>query len=86
MNGPQATVGFVGLGTMGEPMARNLLRAGTPLLVWNRTPDKARAGGGVSTARRDAPGRGYGRQGGCAKVEQEAGDERRSRVGGLGPA
>ena len=36
------SVGFVGLGIMGEPMALNLLRAGTPLLVWNRTPAKAR--------------------------------------------
>jgi 3-hydroxyisobutyrate dehydrogenase len=32
------SVGFVGLGVMGEPMARNLVKAGTPLLVWNRTP------------------------------------------------
>ena len=31
------SVGFIGLGLMGEPMARNLLRAGTPLVVWNRT-------------------------------------------------
>ncbi|MFD8306455.1 NAD(P)-dependent oxidoreductase [Streptomyces sp. NPDC059690] len=31
-------VGFVGLGVMGQPMARNLARAGTPLVVWNRTP------------------------------------------------
>jgi 3-hydroxyisobutyrate dehydrogenase len=36
-------VGFVGLGLMGEPMARNLARAGTPLVVWNRTPAKADA-------------------------------------------
>ncbi|MBO4254440.1 NAD(P)-dependent oxidoreductase [Streptomyces griseorubiginosus] len=33
-------VGFVGLGVMGRPMALNLARAGTPLLVWNRTPDR----------------------------------------------
>ncbi|WP_018383854.1 NAD(P)-dependent oxidoreductase [Wenjunlia vitaminophila] len=32
------TVGFLGLGVMGQPMARNLARAGTPLVVWNRTP------------------------------------------------
>ncbi|MFF3485891.1 NAD(P)-dependent oxidoreductase [Streptomyces sp. NPDC002701] len=31
-------VGFVGLGVMGRPMALNLARAGTPLVVWNRTP------------------------------------------------
>jgi 3-hydroxyisobutyrate dehydrogenase len=36
-------VGFIGLGAMGEPMALNLLQAGTRLLVWNRTPAKARA-------------------------------------------
>ena len=35
-----ATIGFIGLGSMGEPMALNLVRAGTPLLVWNRSPAK----------------------------------------------
>ncbi len=30
-------VGFVGLGIMGKPMARNLLRAGYPLVVHNRS-------------------------------------------------
>ncbi len=30
-------VGFIGLGLMGQPMALNLARAGTPLVVWNRT-------------------------------------------------
>ena len=30
-------VGFIGLGVMGQPMALNLARAGTPLIVWNRT-------------------------------------------------
>ncbi|MEU1040370.1 NAD(P)-dependent oxidoreductase [Streptomyces sp. NPDC005551] len=30
-------VGFLGLGVMGQPMALNLARAGTPLIVWNRT-------------------------------------------------
>lgn len=33
-------VGFIGLGTMGAPMASNLARAGTPLVVWNRTRDR----------------------------------------------
>ncbi|MGI5128258.1 NAD(P)-dependent oxidoreductase [Pseudonocardia sp. CA-107938] len=37
------TVGFIGLGSMGTPMARNLATAGTPLLVWNRSPEKAEA-------------------------------------------
>jgi len=34
------SVGFLGLGTMGAPMAANLLKAGFPLTVWNRTPAK----------------------------------------------
>src|SRR5437868_7252739 len=36
-----APVGFIGLGAMGEPMALNLLKAGTALLVWNRSPSKS---------------------------------------------
>jgi 2-hydroxy-3-oxopropionate reductase len=32
-------VGFVGLGLMGTGMARNLLRAGHDVVVWNRSPD-----------------------------------------------
>jgi len=38
-----ASIGFIGLGLMGEPMARNLLRAGTPLVVWNRTRSRCRS-------------------------------------------
>jgi 3-hydroxyisobutyrate dehydrogenase-like beta-hydroxyacid dehydrogenase len=34
-------IGFIGLGLMGKPMARNLLRAGFPVTVWNRTKSKA---------------------------------------------
>lgn len=30
-------IGFIGLGTMGQPMAKNLLRAGYQLKVWNRS-------------------------------------------------
>ncbi len=37
------TIGFIGLGKMGEPMARNLLRAGYKLRVYNRTSVKAQA-------------------------------------------
>jgi 3-hydroxyisobutyrate dehydrogenase len=33
-------LGFIGLGTMGEPMALNLTRARHPLTVWNRSPQK----------------------------------------------
>jgi 2-hydroxy-3-oxopropionate reductase len=34
-------VGFVGLGIMGKPMARNLMEAGYELTVHNRSPEKA---------------------------------------------
>jgi len=33
-------VGFIGLGKMGMPMARNVMRAGFPLTVYNRSPRK----------------------------------------------
>lgn len=35
------TVGFIGLGIMGKAMARNILKAGFKLNVFNRTPEKA---------------------------------------------
>lgn len=35
-----APLGFIGLGTMGTPMALNLCRAGAPLTVWNRAAEK----------------------------------------------
>src|SRR2546430_13632192 len=31
-------IGFIGLGIMGKPMARNLMKAGYQLVVYNRTP------------------------------------------------
>ena len=34
-------IGFIGLGTMGLVMTRRLVAAGYPLIVWNRTQDKA---------------------------------------------
>jgi 3-hydroxyisobutyrate dehydrogenase len=34
-------VGFIGLGVMGQPMALNLARSGTALIVWNRSADKS---------------------------------------------
>ncbi len=33
----RAAIGFIGLGIMGHGMAANLLRAGFPLTIWNRT-------------------------------------------------
>ena len=38
---PQPTVTLIGLGLMGRPMGHNLLKAGFPLVVWNRTASRA---------------------------------------------
>lgn len=35
-------VGFIGLGIMGKPMARNLMQAGYELLIYNRSPQAMR--------------------------------------------
>ena len=37
------TVGWIGTGRMGKPLAERLARAGVPLAVWNRTRGKAEA-------------------------------------------
>ncbi|WP_152584303.1 NAD(P)-dependent oxidoreductase [Microcella pacifica] len=37
------TIGFLGLGTMGAPMARRLVQAGHEVRVWNRSPEPVRA-------------------------------------------
>ncbi|HLB81095.1 MAG TPA: NAD(P)-binding domain-containing protein, partial [Dongiaceae bacterium] len=44
------TLGFIGLGLMGRPMAANLLAAGAGLVVYNRTRARAEA------LAREAPG------------------------------
>ncbi|MEU6097606.1 NAD(P)-dependent oxidoreductase [Streptomyces sp. NPDC047079] len=46
-------IGFIGLGVMGQPMALRLARSGTPLVVWNRTPERTeplRAAGAMPAA------------------------------------
>jgi 3-hydroxyisobutyrate dehydrogenase len=45
-------IGFIGLGIMGRPMARNLLGAGYPVAVWNRSrpPIKELAKDGATAA------------------------------------
>src|SRR5690242_122772 len=37
------SIGFLGLGVMGQPMALNLARAGLAPIVWNRSPDRCDA-------------------------------------------
>jgi 3-hydroxyisobutyrate dehydrogenase-like beta-hydroxyacid dehydrogenase len=39
--GPQTKLGLIGLGLMGRPIGMNLLKAGFPLTVWNRTASRA---------------------------------------------
>ena len=50
-------IGFIGLGIMGRPMARNLLKAGYPLIVHSRSrgpvDEIAKAGAKVGTSPRD---------------------------------
>ena len=41
MSDTSTATGFIGLGLMGGPMAANIARAGFPLTVWNRTPEKS---------------------------------------------
>src|SRR5260370_33126523 len=40
-SGGHVKIGFIGLGNMGLPMARNLLKAGHQLTVYNRSAQKA---------------------------------------------
>ncbi len=51
-------IGFIGLGLMGRPMAANLLKAGFPVVLWNRTLGKsdelAAAGAKVASSAREA--------------------------------
>ncbi len=55
------TVGYIGLGMMGKPMARNILKAGFRLTVWNRTrartEDLAAEGAAVADSPRDLAAR-----------------------------
>lgn len=41
MSASTKTLGWIGLGRMGEMLAKRLLKAGHPLAVWNRTASKA---------------------------------------------
>ena len=55
---PQPTVSLIGLGLMGRPMGHNLLKAGFPLVVWNRTASRAdslvAAGARLATSPKEA--------------------------------
>ena len=42
MSNAKTQLGYIGLGIMGLPMASNLMDAGYPMIVWNRTAAKAK--------------------------------------------
>ena len=48
-------VGYIGLGIMGSAMASNLLKAGFPLTIWNRTPQKAETLKSLNATWTDSP-------------------------------
>ncbi|MFC2013009.1 NAD(P)-dependent oxidoreductase [Chloroflexota bacterium] len=48
-------VGFIGLGIMGMPMARNLLKAGFDVVTYNRTAAKAEALAAEGARKADSP-------------------------------
>jgi 3-hydroxyisobutyrate dehydrogenase len=56
----QPRVAFLGLGTMGGPMAANIARGGFPTTVWNRSPGKSgtpeQAGASVASSAAEAVG------------------------------
>ncbi|CAM5260430.1 NAD(P)-dependent oxidoreductase OS=Streptomyces tendae OX=1932 GN=GUR47_02110 PE=3 SV=1 [Streptomyces tendae] len=54
-------VGFIGLGIMGQPMALRLARAGTPLVVFNRTPVRAAPLRAAGAEVADSPAEVFGR-------------------------
>src|SRR5690348_14739902 len=53
----QTRVGFIGLGIMGKPMAKNLIKAGFPLVVHNRSKaavdELAKAGAATASSPRE---------------------------------
>ena len=64
MTADQQTLGYIGLGIMGEPMARNLMSAGHSLVVYNRTAAKGDALVADGAVRADSP----------AEVARQVGD------------
>ncbi|MCW5627115.1 MAG: NAD-binding protein, partial [Burkholderiales bacterium] len=53
--GARPTVGFIGLGAMGRPMALNLMKAGYELAVWSRRPESAQSVVDAGATRCDSP-------------------------------
>ena len=49
------TIGFIGLGVMGRPMATNLLKAGYPLIVHSRSQQPVEALVALGATRAESP-------------------------------
>src|SRR3954447_24355804 len=75
------SVALLGLGTMGHGMAMNLLAAGFPLAVWNRTRAKAEPLAQVGATVADSPARAAGN---AAVVIAMLADDAASRAAWLG--
>ena len=88
LSSTKAKIGLIGLGLMGRPMGMNLLKAGHPLTVWNRTASRAdelvaagatlakspqRSGGGRRCPDHDGE-RSSGARGSALGLEGERGD------------
>jgi len=58
---PETRIGFIGTGLMGRPMACNLLRAGFPVAVYNRTRARAESLAAAGAALVDSPREAAGR-------------------------
>ena len=73
------TIGFIGLGIMGRPMAKNLLKAGYPLVVHSRSqgPVQELVGAGAKAAGSAADVAGSGR-----RADHDAAELSRRRAGG----
>lgn len=78
----KTSVALLGLGTMGHGMASNLLKAGFPLTVWNRTRAKAEPLAKLGAAIADSPAHAAKN---AAVVIAMLADDDASRAAWLGP-
>ena len=72
-----ATVGFIGLGIMGRPMLRNLLKAGHTVIAFGRTPSKLDAASRALPPRLRCGVRGGGERGNGLRVMVYSDNEKR---------
>src|SRR2546430_16775762 len=71
-------VAVLGTGIMGAPMARNLLKAGFRVRVWNRTPDKARVLAAEGADLAETPADAIGSK--TVRLEPQAGRASRTKL------